>query len=71
MTRITMTAAAAIAAYSMIAVAPASAANYVAGGALQQNGMCNVSTDGGEGFYGYVTPCPRAVPVKHIKKSKS
>ena len=69
--RIILTAATVIATYGMITLAPASAANYVAGGALQQNGVCNVATDGGEGFYGYATPCPRPVTIKHTKKSKS
>lgn len=36
---------------------------YYAGGEIQRAGMCQVSTDGGEGFYGYMAPCAAAPKV--------
>ena len=72
--RLILTVAAAIAG-GALALTPAGAAEptYQPGGALQQGHMCSVSTDGGEGFYGYMTECPQPVStvVKHSKKHKS
>ncbi len=46
------------------------APNYVPGGAVQQAGMCQVSTDGGEGFYGYMTTCPEAAKAPRTRKKR-
>ena len=65
--------AATMAAFGALALTPAGAAEptYQPGGATQQGHMCQVSTDGGEGFYGYMTECPHPVPMRHSKKTRS
>jgi hypothetical protein len=41
---------------------------YVQGGPVQQGNMCNISTTGSDGFFGYVAPCaPQAAPAKKKK----
>ncbi|MBI1204331.1 MAG: hypothetical protein GC182_17670 [Rhodopseudomonas sp.] len=49
-----------------LSVTAASAQNYVQGGPVQQGNMCNISTTGSDGYFGYVAPC--APQVKIIKK---
>jgi hypothetical protein len=44
---------------------------YYPGGEMQRAGMCQVSTDGGEGFYGYMAPCPTAPKVMRRHKKRA
>lgn len=66
-----MLTAAAIAMISFAALSPASAEpTFVQGGPSRVGNMCNISTNGGDSMYGYVTPCaPAPVAAKKRKKS--
>lgn len=62
--RILLTLAAALALGGLASLGSAKAdPAYYPGGEIQRAGMCQVSTDGGEGFYGYMAPCPAAPKV--------
>jgi hypothetical protein len=43
---------------------------FIPGGPTQQGSLCQVSGNGGDYNYGYLTPCaPQAAPAKKKKKS--
>jgi hypothetical protein len=71
----TILTAAAVAAIAAAALSVASTANaeptFVQGGPVQQGNMCQVNTVG-DGYFGYMAPCPQpAAPVRKKKKMKS
>lgn len=43
---------------------------FIPGGPVQQGNLCQVSGNGGDAMYGYLTPCaPQATVTKKKKKS--
>jgi hypothetical protein len=59
----------AVAALAALTLSANAEPTYVQGGPVQQGKMCNISTSGGDGYYGYVVPC--APVAKASKKRKS
>jgi len=58
----------AIAALAALTFSANAEPTYVQGGPVQQGNMCNISTSGGDGLYGYVAPC---APAAKASKKKS
>lgn len=64
--------AAAIAISGLVVSSANAEPTFVQGGPVKQGNMCQVSTSGGDAYFGYMTPCaPEAKPAKAKKKMKS